>query len=239
MEAAVQLLEEKINSGAGIALARGEVLAFTDSDCTPTAGWLAAALGCLQELGTCGIVAGRIQLVPRDPQDLSLVEAYASTFFLRQRAYAEQMGFGATANLVAHASAFARVGSFDAALKSSGDYDFCTRATKQGVLLRYAPEAVVNHPTITTLGGLVRKSRRLVGGNVQLRFRGRAYRLANVLRDLTIDAVEARASWRWYRAERIEGDPNLAMAGLILVLQTVRGLERLRLFLNGGHGYLR
>jgi glycosyltransferase involved in cell wall biosynthesis len=49
----------------GISLARGAFIAFTDSDCTPSAGWLRAAMRAFDDQQV-GIVQGRT--IPARPQ---------------------------------------------------------------------------------------------------------------------------------------------------------------------------
>ena len=44
----------------GIKIARGDLLAFTDSDCIPTANWLENGVNKLLLVSNCGIVAGKI-----------------------------------------------------------------------------------------------------------------------------------------------------------------------------------
>src|SRR5689334_12775424 len=49
----------------GLARARGEYVAFTDSDCTPEADWLEHGLSAVQASADVGVVAGRV--VFREP----------------------------------------------------------------------------------------------------------------------------------------------------------------------------
>ena len=63
---------------------------------------------------------------------------------MNQRAYVSA-SFAATANLFVRAPVFDAVGPFDPALLSSGDLEWGLRATKAGVHLTYADDAVVTH----------------------------------------------------------------------------------------------
>ena len=137
------------NAAAGAA--RGSVLAFTDADCRPDPGWLEAGLSALAD---ADVVAGEIRFVaPPRPSIWDLVDI--DTFLDQERAVAT--GGAATANLFVRADLFERLGGFNAALPSGGDYDLARRAVQAGARLRYAPAAVVAHPTRGEAGAFLRK----------------------------------------------------------------------------------
>jgi GT2 family glycosyltransferase len=121
--------------------ARGSVLAFTDADCRPDPGWLEAGLAALTD---ADVVAGAIRFVaPSRPSVWDLIDI--DTFLDQKRAVAT--GGAATANLFVRSDLFERLGGFDATLPSGGDYDLVRRAVQAGSRLRYAPAAMVAHPT--------------------------------------------------------------------------------------------
>lgn len=154
---------------AGVRTARGAVLAFTDADCRPAAGWLAAGMAALAA-GDADIVGGQIRPVTAQPP--TVWARYDAARYLRQDALIFDAGMAATANLFTRASAFAQVGPFDAALRSGGDLEWCRRAQECGLRLRYAPEAVVDHRCRTTLLATWRLHRRLGSGWAALAARG-------------------------------------------------------------------
>jgi glycosyltransferase involved in cell wall biosynthesis len=144
---------------AGLAIARGSVVAFTDADCTPTPSWLERGLHAVES--GIDLVAGRIEVeLPQRPSIAALVD---STRFLDQEFYATQ-GFGATANLLVRRSVFDRVGHFNPRLISGGDREFGMRATDTGATIRYVPDALVIHESRSTLRALTRKSVRIGRG---------------------------------------------------------------------------
>jgi glycosyltransferase involved in cell wall biosynthesis len=161
---------------AGIAVAAAPVVAFTDADCRPAPGWLAAGTEALA--GGASLAGGAIELSPTisppgsPPGRPSVWERYDGAVYLDQRHFVERDGFAATANLFVIANVFSDVGPFDAALASSGDVELCRRATAAGHRLVYAPGAVVVHPRRATLLETWRLHRRLGAGWAQLAKRG-------------------------------------------------------------------
>jgi glycosyltransferase involved in cell wall biosynthesis len=212
----------------GVRRARGSVLAFTDSDCVPQSTWLQAGVQRLRQLPAEVVLAGGIERQPASNGDLSPAELYDATFWLRQQYYAEVHSYGATANLIARATAFQTVGEFDARLRSGGDQDWCLRARRSGFVLHYCPEARVFHPLISNLRGLVAKSARVVGGTG-------GTPVAAMIGDIIGDARDVVRKYRVFSRHhrRTSAGLNIRMAGLIAFLQAVRSAERLRLVLGG------
>lgn len=146
---------------AGLAQARGAVIAFTDADCHPAPGWLSEALSACRARPDAGLIGGRIDLFS-DSARPGPAELYERTFAFRQR---ETLASGrcTTANWISPWSVLERLGGFDPALKSGGDYDLSLRISAAYPVL-YAEAMVVRHPARTTLGALASKRRRTVGG---------------------------------------------------------------------------
>lgn len=130
----------------GIEESRGEIVAFTDPDCSVATGWLAElAEGFADE--RVGAVAGAI--VPYPPR--TGVEAWAA----RRRSHSQErplrhprLGFAMTPNLAFRRRALIAAGRFDARFPGGGweDADLCWRFRRRTDLeLRYAPRAVVFH----------------------------------------------------------------------------------------------
>lgn len=148
----------------GLALAKGEVIAFTDADCIPAADWLERGVARLRQEPNCGQVVGRINLFFADPQHPTAVELYESlTAFPQERLLREQHG-GATANVLTWRRVIDRVGPFDLRLKSNGDLEWGRRVFEAGFQQVYADEVQVGHPARRSLGELHKRTVRLAGG---------------------------------------------------------------------------
>jgi hypothetical protein len=177
---------------AGAAAATGRWLAFTDADCRPGLDWLAAMARALPGKEDA-LLAGPVEIAPGEGP----ANRYATYDRIRgiPQARYVQNGYAATANLVAPAALFRRLGGFDAARFSGGDAEFCRRAGQAGHPVRLVPGAVVAHPARERWEELATKARRVKGGQIAAGPPRR--RLAWFLRTLT---PPLRALWRFARA---------------------------------------
>lgn len=140
---------------AGVATARGEIIAFTDSDCRPDRDWLAQGLAGLEVADFAG-GAIQVETAERLPTPS---EAFELVFAFRNEAYVRRKGFSVTANLFVPRRLFDEVGPFSNGL--SEDLEWCSRARGRGYSLGYAAGAVVAHPARRNWPELRAKWRRL------------------------------------------------------------------------------
>jgi glycosyltransferase involved in cell wall biosynthesis len=213
----------------GVAVARGEILAFTDADCTPASTWLAEGVGALEADSECGFVAGDIQVVARDARAPTAVEFYELTYGFRQAFYVTE-GFGATANLFTRRDVFDAVGGFDARLKSCGDREWGMRARDAGYRLAYSGTARVLHPARRTWGELVKKTARVSGGMFELsrmHGHGRRHTLAVVLSELRPPIRQALLVLNGEGPPSLRG--RLSVIAALTLRRCVTALEWLRL----------
>lgn len=133
------------------AAARGDALAFTDSDCLPHARWLEEGLTALEE---ADIVAGHVSFIA--PPRPTLWSVLTVDMYLDQQRNV-QRSRAATANLFVRRESFERWGRFDPSLPSAGDYEFVLRVVAGGARLVYGSGATVRHPTIDRAGPFLRK----------------------------------------------------------------------------------
>lgn len=150
--ARVVLVTEK---GAGparngaVAASRGTVLAFTDSDCVPSPGWLEAGVSGLDRFE---VVGGHVSVGVADPNRITPVEAFERVFAFDFKTYIERKRFTGSGNMFCRRETFDRVGGFRPAV--SEDVDWSHRAVAMGFSLGYVREAEVTHPARREWGEL-------------------------------------------------------------------------------------
>jgi GT2 family glycosyltransferase len=124
---------------AGVALARGAWIAFTDGDCFADSGWLA---NLREGFRQSDVVAGRTVAVgPPAYVQLERVELYQS---------GSDVTFP-SCNLGYRKELFQRLGGFDARFITAEDIDINLRAVRTGAPIRFLPQAIIYHETRPTL----------------------------------------------------------------------------------------
>lgn len=179
---------------AGVAASSGEVLAFTDADCMPSAAWLREALAVLD--AGADLVQGRVVAAgPVGPWDRTVrVERFSHLY--------------ETANLLLRRSWFERVGGFEPWLsprrsKELGeDVWLGWRAARAGARLAFAPDAVVAHAVFAGT------PRSFVIEQLRLRY----------FPELAARVPELRTTFLWRRwfLNRRRPAVDLALAGVVL-----------------------
>src|SRR5205807_8553543 len=126
---------------AGVAVAQGDLLAFTDADCRPTPGWLAAGAAALER---AAVVQGAVV-----PQPGVAIGPYDRSLTVRS-----DYGLYASANLFVRRDAFERLGGFGDPFGRGADRPFgedtwlVWRARRAGERVVFAPDALVHHAVL-------------------------------------------------------------------------------------------
>jgi glycosyltransferase involved in cell wall biosynthesis len=140
----------------GLEVARGEIVAFTDDDCRPRPGWLAAlasGVGTSPPLAAGGTTrnglpanacADAAQLV------LDLLSRHDRNVVHRERLLPSN-------NVAFPREALRRIGGFDERFRTAEDRELCRRWAAAGNGLSRAPSAVVEHDQALDLVSFVRK----------------------------------------------------------------------------------
>lgn len=150
----------------GISIAKGEIFAFTDSDCIPASDWIEKGVVALENNPDCGIIGGKIKLFFRDNNHLTAVELYEDLTAFPQKRHIEKNHFTPTANLFTYKKIFDQVGKFNQNLKSNGDREWCQLAYQQGYKITYDENTIISHPARYYFKEIYRRYLRMAGGRV-------------------------------------------------------------------------
>jgi GT2 family glycosyltransferase len=211
---------------AGVAAARGELLAFCDADDAVAPDWVEAMCAAI---APGRIVAGRWDAHRLNPEWLR------AAFPLPQHSGLQDwdprwLPHAGGGNLGMTRADYDALGPFDEALPALEDTEYCFRAQLAGVRLVFEPSAVVSVRMRTTARGQYRQMRDYAEGQVGLvkRFRSRGMPAAPRLRGLAswvlvplrLLAVRDRVSFvRWltllgWRVGRLRGSVRYRLLAL-------------------------
>ena len=152
----------------GMAIAKGEIFAFTDSDCIPALNWIEMGVNTLISNHNCGIAGGKVELFYKDSDHLTAVELYENYSAFSQQDNIEKFNFCVTANLFTFKSIFNQVGTFNQKLKSNGDREWCHRVHNHQYNIVYNERVIVRHPARFSLKQIYQKCLRTVGGQEEI-----------------------------------------------------------------------
>ncbi len=219
----------------GLLSAKGDVLAFTDSDCIPIPGWIEKGVAHLVSTPNCGLVAGKISLFFQNPQEPTAVELYEKivlNFFQDKKLKDHQ--FGMTANIFTFKAVMDDVGGFDSTLKSGGDRQWGQRVFAAGYQQVYADDACVDHPARHSYAELRKRITRLVGGRHD-RLLSKNPSSVEIAKDI-VDMFKPpfRSLYRAFKNEELEGlDQKLKFISVIFFARYIDISEKIRLYLGG------
>ena len=145
------------NTGADVA--KGKLLAFTDSDCIPNKNWLSNIKKNFSN-STYDLIGGKIEIF-HPISGSKHIYIYDKHFAFNQEEWVTD-GKCCTANFAIKKSVFFEAGKFDSSLKSGGDWEFSQRCVDKKFTMGYEPSVLVQHPARKNLSALLKKHLRHV-----------------------------------------------------------------------------
>jgi glycosyltransferase involved in cell wall biosynthesis len=139
---------------AGLAIARGEAVVFTDADCEPTEQFLAALTEHLHDPhvgGSKGVYLSKQRALVARFVQLEYESRYEHT------ARHDTLDFVDTYACCFRRDDILRIGGFDKRLRACEDQEMSFRLAEAGVRIRFAPDARTYHLHCDELWGYVRK----------------------------------------------------------------------------------
>lgn len=147
---------------SGIRKAKGEILAFTDSDCIPDKDWLLEGVGELEKSGVSRL-GGKIELFkPKNGSRYAFV--YEKYFAFQQERNVKVFKKSVTGNFFAKKFLFDKYGYFDESLMSGGDFFWNLKLSALGEEIAYAELATINHPSRESIIMIANKKQRTILG---------------------------------------------------------------------------
>lgn len=218
----------------GILSSNGDILAFTDSDCIPNEDWLEKGLSSLSTKDSIGFVAGNLIFFPKDADNLTGPELWEMLNNYDAEVFVESMHFGLTANLFVPKKVFGEVGLFNPELKSAGDYEWGNRVYERGFRTYYDENVVVMHPARRTISELINKTRRLIGGQLDVGIIDKRRCVGKIVLDMIPPVVSV---YRLLSGSELKEfgrfDYKLKIVTVFLILRYVSVYEMTRLLLGG------
>lgn len=136
---------------AAFARSRCPLVAVTDDDCVPDAGWVAAMARAFTRSPEIAAVSGRVLPLGPESPDRYAVASRPSAVGADFRGWAPPWRAGTGANFAVRRAALVALGGYDERLgagspgRAAEDLDVLHRLLRSGASIRYEPEALVYH----------------------------------------------------------------------------------------------
>src|SRR5262245_50449433 len=142
---------------AGAMVACGKFLAFTDDDCRPAPDWLRRLEERLSQ-NPDHLVGGRAENSLHDNSFALTSQIIVNAAYTYYNRHQNNARFFASNNISVATDLFQKIGCFDAAFRiASADREFCDRWRGSGLMLSYAPDALILHAHLLTFRSFCRQ----------------------------------------------------------------------------------
>ena len=144
----VKMIEERrdhnpyIARNRGVKASKGEIVAFTDSDCIPNKNWLTEGTISLEK-NDADMIGGYINFIV--DENSSIPELTDSIVFLQQELYVNERKSACTANLFITKETIKSLNYFSENTVYDGDTRLTRKATQQGYKLVFEEKTIVDH----------------------------------------------------------------------------------------------
>jgi GT2 family glycosyltransferase len=222
----------------GVAVAKGDILAFIDADCVADPLWLATISQALRPESSMSIIGGRVRVGTAVAGHPNMVEAYEQVFSFRQQYYIEKVGFSGTGNLAMRRDIFDQVGPFGG-IELAEDKDWGQRAAKLGLKTHYIPAMCVTHPARKSLDEIYAKLDRVLSHDYASQSRGAMGQLKWFAKAVAVAVSPLISSTMILRSPDVETWRSrlLAACGLVFVrLYRTRKMLALQFGFGSGRG---
>jgi cellulose synthase/poly-beta-1,6-N-acetylglucosamine synthase-like glycosyltransferase len=212
---------------AGLGIAKGDIIGFTDSDCIPDPDWIKNAVSYLEGNKQCSRIAGKIDFYFKGakPNNVELLEML---FSFDQRYYVKTYGMGVTGNMFSYKAVFQDVGDFNESLMSGGDLEWGRRAQAAGYNIHFVPDVIVKHPARSSFSELKSKARRIAGGHSLLASSGKKEYLKFFWKLIRSFKPNLRETLFIYKQKRIAIRSKTIIFLMRYRLQVIRALEKFK-----------
>lgn len=147
---------------AGMGIAKGNIYAFTDSDCIPDPNWIKEGVRALEST-KIPRVGGKINLF-RPEKGSYFAFVYEKYLAFQQERNVKVYKKSVTGNFFAKKHLFEQYGDFNEELMSGGDFFWNLRLSEHGEKIAFAEMAIINHPSRTSLSEIAIKKKRTISG---------------------------------------------------------------------------
>lgn len=219
----------------GLKIAKGEYIAFTDSDCIPNPDWIEKGIYELKKSSNVDIIAGNMKLSFKKDEEPNTFELFEKIYYYKQEINVKN-NFAATANIFTRERVIKDVGLFNQNLKSNGDREWCYRAVSKGYKIRYYEDLIINHPARNNFMDFFKRQLRFTGGTFMLKRLNGTSKLEIFLKNLLNIIPPVITIYKQTKKDEFlqinSKSKKIKFILLIIALRYVRVFENFRLLLG-------